>query len=579
MERQRTDIREIKDRADIVSLISRYVSLSKSGANYKGRCPFHKDDTPSMMVNAEKGLWHCFGCGEGGDIIAFLMKIERLSFLDAARRLAAEVGVDFESGESGEAETLRAITAEVAEYFAKKLTDEAGGRKAREYLVNRGYPESSWTEYGLGYAPPGWENLKRRFAKHGEKTLLDLGLLVEGQRGTYDRFRDRVIFPILDLSGRPIAFGGRAFDGEPKYLNSPKTELFDKSRVLYGLSWARDAMSAVRRAILVEGYTDVLSLHQAGVRNAVGSMGTSLTQGQARIFSRFVDEVVIAYDRDAAGGAASLRGMQILRNNGLSVRVAQLAEGEDPDGLVRSEGPDAIHAVVDAAIPFHRFYMESLAAEHDTNSIIGKERALQDAREFVRDIRSLPLRHEIARQLSELLDLPVESVQRELKRRRSAASSDSTDDEATRIWGPEEVILALLLRGEIEWDRISAHVKAEQFSQENRAIAAELASSPKSPTISDLIERLDEDSSRRASYYALAPVEFSDTELAVRDALSRMVGVPTIDQRLHELEVAMHACEDTGDWEKRDELLRQKVELISQRLARKGMNGQARVED
>jgi DNA primase len=578
MEQRRTDIRAIKERSDIVSIISRYVSLTKSGANYKGRCPFHKDDTPSMMVNAEKGLWHCFGCGEGGDIIAFLMKIERLSFIDAARRLAAEAGMDFDVGETGQQETLRAIMAEVAAYYAGNLTSEASGRKAREYLIGRGFPEESWETYGLGYAPPGWENVKRRYAKkYGVQELLDLGLLIEGKSGTYDRFRDRVMFPIFDLSGRPIAFGGRAFDGEPKYLNSPKTALFDKSRVLYGLSWARDAMTTARSAVLVEGYTDVLSLHHAGITNVVGSMGTSLTQGQARILGRFVSEVVIAYDRDAAGGAASLRGMQILRNNGINVRVARLAEGDDPDGLVRAEGAEAMRAVIDAAIPFHRFYIESLAEEHDLETVIGKERALQDAREFIHDIRSLPLKHEIARSLAEILDLPLESVQRELSRRRTARVEE-VSEETSRAWGAEEVLLALLLREEVGWDRIAAHVNADQFSSENRAIAEALASSPESPTISDLIEQLDEDSARRASFFALAPVQFSNAEQAVQDALSRMVKLPSIERRLRDVEAEMDACEKSGDWERHDELLREKVALVAERLARKGMNGQAKDE-
>jgi len=247
---RRADVKEIKARLDVFSIISRYVTLTKSGSGFKGKCPFHKDDTPSMTVSVEKGLWHCFGCGEGGDVIAFVMKIERLSFIEAVRRLAEEVGMSFDATEDGARDELRSIMAEVANSFAKNLRSDAG-EKAREYLLNRGYPESCWMTYGLGYALPGWENVKRTFSKHGEATLLELGLLVQGENGIYDRFRDRTIFPILDLSGRPVGFGGRAFEGEPKYLNSSQTPLFDKGQLVYGISWARERMSQTRAAVLV----------------------------------------------------------------------------------------------------------------------------------------------------------------------------------------------------------------------------------------------------------------------------------------------------------------------------------------
>jgi len=307
MKADRTDIQAIKERIDIVAVISRYLSLSESGANYKGRCPFHKDDTPSFMVSPQKGLWHCFGCGEGGDLFGFLMKIERISFAEAAKRLAAEAGLSFEQRVDGQRERLRKINAEAADYFCHNLTEHAAGEKAREYLVGRGYQEESWSQFGLGYAVPGWDHLKAKFAERfGIKPLIDLGLLVQGKEGAYDRFRDRIIFPIYDLSGRTIAVGGRALQGEPKYLNSPKTDLFDKGRHLYGLFWARDALARRRCAILVEGYTDVLSLRCAGIPHAVGSMGTALTQSQANLLRRFVEEVVIVYDLRRRRGSGFL---------------------------------------------------------------------------------------------------------------------------------------------------------------------------------------------------------------------------------------------------------------------------------
>ena len=569
MKGNRADVQAIKERVDVIGLISRYVSLAKSGANFKGRCPFHKDDTPSMVVNAEKGLWHCFGCGEGGDVIGFLMKIERLSFIEAVKRLADEVGMSFEASEDGERQKLRQISAEAAEYFAANLSGDAAGKKARAYLLERGYDKEAWALYGLGYALAGWDNLKRRFgSRHGEATLVELGLLVRGDENTYDRFRDRTIFPIHDLSGRPVAFGGRAFDGEPKYLNSPKTPLFDKGRLLYGLSWAREGMSATRTAVLVEGYTDVLTLQLAGLTNCVGSMGTSLTQGQADLLKRFVDDVVISYDQDAAGGAAAIRGMQILRNSGLGVRVVRLPSGEDPDGLVRRDGAEAMEAAIRAAVPFHRFFVDRVLAEHDPSTVRGKERILDAVREFYQAVRVPTLREEIERHLADLLDLSVESVRRELPRRRDVHWSDRNAQGAVETWGEEEVLLSLLLRGDITWDRIGGVATPEAFSDVNRPIVEALSSGV--AELSALVDHLDEESSRRASYYALAPVRFSDTEKAVKDALARLVPLPKVEQELKDLTTELEEAEEAGDLERWNRLMEKKIALKAKELTAKG---------
>ena len=569
MKGNRADVQAIKERVDVIGLISRYVSLAKSGANFKGRCPFHKDDTPSMVVNAEKGLWHCFGCGEGGDVIGFLMKIERLSFIEAVKRLADEVGMSFEASEDGERQKLRQISAEAAEYFAANLSGDAAGKKARAYLLERGYDKEAWALYGLGYALAGWDNLKRRFgSRHGEATLVELGLLVRGDENTYDRFRDRTIFPIHDLSGRPVAFGGRAFNGEPKYLNSPKTPLFDKGRLLYGLSWAREGMSATRTAVLVEGYTDVLTLQLAGLTNCVGSMGTSLTQGQADLLKRFVDDVVISYDQDAAGGAAAIRGMQILRNSGLGVRVVRLPSGEDPDGLVRRDGAEAMEAAIRAAVPFHRFFVDRVLAEHDPSTVRGKERILDAVREFYQAVRVPTLREEIERHLADLLDLSVESVRRELPRRRDVHWSDRNAQGAVETWGEEEVLLSLLLRGDITWDRIGGVATPEAFSDANRPIVEALSSGV--AELSALVDHLDEESSRRASYYALAPVRFSDTEKAVKDALARLVPLPKVEQELKGLTTELEEAEEAGDLERWNRLMEKKIALKAKELTAKG---------
>jgi len=559
---QRADVKEIKARLDVFSIISRYVALTKSGSGFKGKCPFHKDDTPSMTVSVEKGLWHCFGCGEGGDVIGFVMKIERLSFIEAVRRLAEEVGMSFDATEDGARDELRSIMAEVANSFAKNLRSDAG-EKAREYLLNRGYPESCWMTYGLGYALPGWENVKRTFSKHGEATLLKLGLLVQGENGIYDRFRDRTIFPILDLSGRPVGFGGRAFDGEPKYLNSSQTPLFDKGRLVYGISWARERMSQTRTAVLVEGYTDVLSLQQADILNAVGSMGTSLTQGQAELLKRFVDEVVIAYDQDAAGSAASVRGMQILRNVGLNVRVARLPAGEDPDGLVRKGGAEAMQEVLDAALLFHEFFIELLKARHDVTTVEGTEQFLRDAREFTRVIRSEALYSEIVQQISDLTGMRDEHVRNELGRISREGEKTRAVEKHVTI---EDDLLSLVLRGDLPWGKISSLVNPEDFSEANRPIVRCLQNGL--TDLSEILTELDEEGARRASFYALAPRSIK-AETAIEEAVKWIARLPAIGKRLPELDQQIRKCAEDEDWELWDKLIREKAELRAEWLRAK----------
>ncbi len=585
----RQDVEAIKERVDLVSLVSRYVTLTKSGSGHKGRCPFHKDDTPSFMVNGEKGLWHCFGCGEGGDVFGFLMKIEKLSFIEAAQRLADEAGVSLTSSrEDGERDKLRGVMAAVAAQYAANLENTAQGARARSYLESRGFDEAAWKRYGLGYALPGWENVKRAFgARFGQDALLQTGLLVEGDKGTYDRFRDRTMFPIYDLSGRPIAFGGRAFEGEPKYLNSPTTPLFDKGRHLYGLHWARDAMRAAGHAVLVEGYTDVLTLHQAGIENAVGSMGTSLTQGQADLLGRLVQEVVIAYDRDTAGGAGAVRGMQILRNSGLAVRVAQFAADEDPDSLVRKFGGDAMRDAIRDAVPFHRFYLDSLVAKHDPSSVVGKEQILSEARDFYRGIQSLPLQQEIARGIADLLDLPPEGVAHALasRPRRRAPDEDEKAAQVGARWSAEDDLLTLLLRGDVEWARVAAVASPDDFSLARRPIVEALANAPESHNISAwVVERLREqgleEQASAASYYALAPVEFVDVERAFEEKLDQAVRLPALERRLAAVDAKLRVAHEAGDRAEVDRLTREQMTLelekaswAAKRAVRRGNHG------
>ncbi|MFZ2349864.1 MAG: DNA primase [Candidatus Bipolaricaulis anaerobius] len=538
------DVEEVKSRVNIVELIGRYITLKPSGQRFKGRCPFHPDDTPSLLVSPDKGLWHCFGCHAGGDAIGFLMKIERLSFPEALSRLARELGIEIRTaGGEGRAKLLQA-NEQAVQYFARELR-RPSGKKARDYLLGRGLGEKVWERYKLGYAPEGWDGLLRTLGQVGVDTLRDLGLVVAGERGYYDRFRDRVMFTIGDDQGRPVAFAGRSFAGDPKYVNIPNTSLFTKGTLLYGLDLARDAIRSAGRAVLVEGYTDVISLQTAGIGEAVGSMGTALTDAQARLIARHTDQVVIAYDRDAAGEASALRGLVILRAAGLRVAVAVLPPDEDPDSLVRGQGADAAREVLARALPFHRFFVEAIASRHDVATVEGKEQVLVEAKTFWPEIRSVPLQHELARELAALLSLREEEVWGYL---RGEARVAVPNEERPRI-GPEEIFLHFLVAGKLP-ERVLGDLDLAEFRPEHRPIVAkwvELWHGGERPTASRLASELPPDSVQVLTQVALLDLPFSNEAQAIADAETRFLHLPRLNRRLDEARRRLVEAETAGD--------------------------------
>ncbi len=354
-------IDEIRDATDIVELVSGYVTLKQKGQNHFGLCPFHNEKTPSFSVHAEKQIFHCFGCGAGGNAFTFLMRYEGTGFPDVVKFLAQRAGIEleFEQEEQDpdsarENEALFHINEFAAEWFQESLFADSG-KPAMDYLKNRGLNVDQIKSFGLGYAPPGWDNLMKRASEtaNSEDALLLAGLILQNDAGRrYDRFRDRIMFPVWNLSGRVVAFGGRILEeveNAPKYLNSPETAVYHKGDVLYGLFQNRDAIRHERKVIFVEGYMDVLSLVARGVANVVATSGTALTEGQARLVRRYTRNVVLMYDSDLAGLAATLRGADVLIENGLDVSVAELPAGHDPDSLIREQGKDAIVQVANQA--------------------------------------------------------------------------------------------------------------------------------------------------------------------------------------------------------------------------------------
>lgn len=351
-------IHEIRSRADIVALISRYVDLKQAGRNWKGLCPFHGEKTPSFNVNPDRQIFHCFGCQEGGDVLGFLMKHEGLSFPEAARTLAGELGIeipdDRDAGDAGL--TTRLFKAnEVAQALYREALRTPEGKAARAYLLSRGFDGEAADAFGIGYAPDRWDAVASRLreARIAGEVGVQAGLLAERKsgRGHYDRLRGRLTFPIEDVRGRVIGFGGRALeaDQEPKYLNTPETPIFHKRQAFYGYPKALEAIRRAKRVILCEGYFDQIAFARAGLGEALATCGTALTPDHGGQLRRRTREVVLVFDGDAAGQQATEKALAVLLPHGLRVRAARLPGGADPDDFLRTEGAEALRKLVDEA--------------------------------------------------------------------------------------------------------------------------------------------------------------------------------------------------------------------------------------
>ena len=359
-------LEKIKSQNDIVDVISDRVRLRKSGRNFTGLCPFHNEKTPSFSVSQEKQIYKCFGCGEAGNVISFVMKDKNLPFVEAVKYLAnrANIPLEMHNGEKSKSakkkDLLYRVNVEAAKFFFSNLMNN---QNAKEYFLNRGIKEETIKKFGLGFANDSWNSLMFYLRKKGINDVLleEAGLIsVNKEKGRkYDRFRNRVMFPVFDYQGKVIGFGGRVLDdSKPKYLNSPETLVFQKGTNLYGLNFALKHNMSERYFVIVEGYMDLISLHQYGITNVVASLGTALTINQARLLKRYADKVIISYDADMAGQMATLRGLEILRTAGFDVRVLNIPQGKDPDEYVRSNGKEAFLKLINSAEPLIDYRMK-----------------------------------------------------------------------------------------------------------------------------------------------------------------------------------------------------------------------------
>ena len=434
-------IDELKSKSDIVTVIQDYVSLKKTGATYKGLCPFHAEKTPSFHVNRDKGFFHCFGCGVGGDILKFLELHDKMDFPDAVKQLAQRVGLPIPEIEVSnedrvnivERETLLKVHEVAASWFRQQLEEPTGSR-VKEQLTNRGISSATADTLQLGFAPYGNENLKRYLQAQGfsQSVLLRSGLIMERNDGqNVDRFRGRLMIPICRETGTIIAFGGRAIapDQQPKYLNSPETPIYNKSSTLYGLNLTKTAIRQKGFAVLVEGYFDFAQVYQSGFKTVVASCGTALPPRQATLLRRFTSKIVLSFDPDTAGDGAAVRSCTLLVAEGFDVNVAILPTGEDPDTLVRNHGSEEYANRLRNSRPYLEYLLERSATEHDFTNAESRRHFLSNMLSVAAQIPDSTVRDQFADRLAHKARITEEVVRKEIRKAAAARRTTITERE------------------------------------------------------------------------------------------------------------------------------------------------------
>ena len=432
-------ISEIKDGCSIVEVISDYISLKKSGVNYKGLCPFHAEKTPSFIVNEEKKIFHCFGCGASGNVFNFLMKFEHLSFPDAVKEAARRAGIslplrmdEFKSEEKaeGNAELLK-INQSASDYFKEILHTSKEGERGRKYLVKRGIDKGIAEEFKLGFAPNRWDGVLTFLSDKGilREDLQRLGLVIprEDRKGFYDRFRNRLIFPIADFKGRVVGFGGRAIEAEePKYMNSPDSPVYTKGYHVYGLHVSLPSIRKTDQAIIVEGYFDLLSMYQHGIKNVVATLGTALTPHQIKLLKRYTKNLIIIFDSDEAGEKAAMRSLPLFLDEGISPQMVLLPAGFDPDTFAQKDNGEVMRGKLREPLSLLDVFFGQVFTANDAYSIKGKLKIIEAVVPMVSRIRDRTERELYIQRVSQRLGVKEEIIFQKMKREDRSEWSEST---------------------------------------------------------------------------------------------------------------------------------------------------------
>ncbi len=497
-------IDELKGQLDIVSLISDYVELKRAGKNFKGLCPFHQENTPSFFVNPDNKYYHCFGCGAGGDAINFIMELENTTFQESIKILARRTGMELPDLSTGERtfykkrEKMFALNQLTAKFYHYLLVESKVGKIALDYLAKRGFSREDAKKYKLGFAPKEWQVLLKYLQKkdYSLDFLLQTGLVSKGKNNSYyDKFRNRIIFPIFNSRGEVLAFGGRILPGDqnkgPKYLNSPETLLYSKKKNLYGINWAREAIREKDMAIIMEGYTDVLQAHKNSLENVVASLGTSLTVEQAKLIKRYTDNIYIAYDADTAGEKATLRGLDILHEQGLHVKIVSLKEDLDPDQLIKEEGRKEFIKYLDNAINLVDFKIENILDAYNLADPEQKIPAVKKSVQVIANLRdSLEMEVYLERVASKL-EIAKETLKKEVQRsirnnqkkkdnnfKNRYTNKDKKENNTKKYQFVEEQILAYYITNPELRELIYEKLSVSDFQSKYHSLAEKLLTGP-----------------------------------------------------------------------------------------------------
>ncbi|CAI2717662.1 DNA primase [Nitrospina watsonii] len=558
-------IEDVRRRADIIDVVSDAVHLKKSGKNYKGLCPFHQEKTPSFTASPDKQIYHCFGCGAGGNVFKFLMETEDLSFIEAVKKLANRYQVPLpesalrSSGVPSERETLFHLNTLATEYFAQHLTHPQSGRQARQYLQSRGFDDAVITAYQLGWAPDEWRGLLTHFEKKTKCTPQQLekyGLIIRNQEKNvvYDRFRGRLIFPIRDTHGQVIGFGGRVLgDGEPKYLNSSETAAYKKGNHLFGLNLARTAIRQHDRVLIVEGYFDQIRAWQAGMQNTVATCGTALTPQQASLLKQYTQNVVLVFDADNAGLAAAARGFEVLKEQGLNVFMVALPEGEDPDSLIQKQGAGALRARVEQAAPYIHFVVQRTLQESPPRTPQDKLELINRLLPLLTKVSNAVERSEYVRYIAETVGVEdralLDELRKALAENKPRLSPPVREKPATH--SPEWYLVHILLADADAAVEIRRQIEPEAFQrpecQKTARFLYALIDAGQPLEVHRLLDHVeDADVKSVLTRVCLAPMDFDNLKRALNDCILE-IRKRSIQEQINDLRRQRNAAEQAGE--------------------------------
>ena len=577
-------ISEIIEKNDIVDVISDYLSLKKSGTNYKCLCPFHSEKSPSFNVSSSKQIFNCFGCGVGGNVITFIQKMERLEFIEALKFLADRAGVEVTDVKNEQQlkkldlyKALYRINQETARFFYSNLNKT---KAPMEYLKGRGLNDNTLKSFGLGYSLNEWNSLMNHLRQNGfsQELMQKAGLIAKSEKssGFYDKFRNRVMFPIIDLKGNVIAFGGRVMDdSKPKYLNSPETPVFNKGDNIYGLNFAKKQQN-IESIIIVEGYMDVIALHQYGITNAVASLGTAFTENQAKLLKRFSNEIIIAYDADIAGQSATLKGLAILEKEGCNVKVLTIPSGKDPDEFVRKEGVEAFRERIKKSVSLIEYKIDNAKKSLNIDNIQDRIKFTKEFSSILKDLESSVEVDAYIKKYSNIMRVNEVAIYAELNRLKEKHKNGNNKHNIVNIKNAEEkpkngeliaeiYLLNICMSDSNKAKNIFTKLNPESFTHSlNKEIAYIIVNKlneGKSLSAGEIISRLENvEKQNKAARFLSYELPDKELDVLIQSSIDIMNKSKTI-RKIEELTSEMNELFQTGEKDKANEIFNEIKEL------------------